>query len=365
MSSTADTAGTVTRHPVVDFTGRLHARLDGLATVPAWSLSAEEARGVLVDLARGLARVEALRLRVLAAGDSVDIAAESAATSTGAWLAHATRTPRSVAHADVKLATALDETLTATRDALAAGVVDGEQARVIARAVQTLPQPAVGADPFLPGRAEKHLIDLAAQFDARALRNLARHVLEVLDPDAADHALGAKLEAEEAAAARRLFLELFDNGDGTHTGRFRIDTLHAAMLRKALDALTHPTHQQHGHRQQGHRHAHPLGDAAAAHLATRQATQQATQQATRNGTRQVPRQSAHTPTGRPGAACDAAGQPTHVEVPPGVCTGERPPRPARTMPGPPGGGRVRRCSGRRSAGSSIAWTRPGCPAWVG
>ncbi len=315
MSSTVDTA---IGHPVVDFTTRLHARLDGLVEAPVWSMSAGEVRSVLVDLARGLARLEELRLRVLAAGDSADIAAASAATSTGAWLALATRTPRNVAHADVKLATALDETLTATRDALAVGAIDGAQARVIARAVQGLPEAAVAADPSLPGRAEKHLIGLSGEFDARALRNLARHVLEVLDPQAADLALGKRLDAEEAAAARRLFLELFDNGDGTHTGRFRIDTLHAAMLRKALDAFTQPTHQdghqQHGH-WHGHRHAHPLGDAAAAHVAAQQATQ--------HGTRQSARQSAHTVPDRAGAACDGAAQPTRVEVPPGVCTGER------------------------------------------
>ena len=321
---------TAAAHPIVDFTARLHARLDGLATVPAWSLSPDETRGVLVDLARGQARLEALRLRVLAAGDRADIAAASAATSTGAWLAHATRTPRTVAHGDVKLATALDETLAATRDALAAGVVDGEQARVIARTVHRLPETAVAVDPSLPGRAEKHLIDLAAQFDARALRNLARHVLEVLDPAAADHALGTRLEAEEAAAARRRFLELFDNGDGTHTGRFRIDTLHAAMLAKTLDTLTHPTHG-HPHRHQHrhpHRHQHPLG-AAAAHVAAQ------------NG--------AHT-----------------------TAAGGRGPRPrqGQRRPRDPDGCGWSEAASRgaragRSAGSSNAWTRPGCPAPVG
>ncbi|HEY3483471.1 MAG TPA: DUF222 domain-containing protein, partial [Streptomyces sp.] len=233
------------------------------------------------------------------------IAAASAATSTGAWLAHATRTPRGVAHADARLATALDEDLTACRDALAAGVVDGDQVRVIARAVAGLPEAAVALDASLPGRAERHLLELAGEFDARALRRLARHVLEVLDPGAADLALGKRLDAEERAAARRRFLELFDNGDGTHTGRFRIDTLHAAMLRKALEALTH--HHQHQH---GHRHGHPLGDAAAAHVAAQQAAaaHAAHQKATR-------RKSGRRKSGRLAARCSAGGA--------GGCTGQR------------------------------------------
>jgi len=108
---------------------------------------------------------------------------------------------------------------------------------------------AVSADPSIPERAEKHLIQLAADHDAKALKALGRHVLEVLDPDAADLQLGKKLEAQEQAAARKTYLELHDNGDGTHTGRFKIDTLHAAMFRKALETFTNPAHR------------HPLGQA--------------------------------------------------------------------------------------------------------
>jgi hypothetical protein len=90
MSTTADA---LTAHPIADFTTRLHARLDDLAQTQAWSMSRDEQRSVLMDLTRGQARIEELRLRVLAAGDRADIAADTAATSTGAWLAHATRSP--------------------------------------------------------------------------------------------------------------------------------------------------------------------------------------------------------------------------------------------------------------------------------
>jgi len=160
----------------------------------------EEQRTTLVGLHRLGARFEELGSRVLAAGDKADIAADSAATSTGSWLANATTQQRGKAHADVKLAVALDETYPATPDALAAGVVDGEQARVIVAAVDRVPSDApdaVAADPSIPERAEKHLIQLAGDHDARALKlkALGRHVFEVLDPDAADTALGKKLDA--------------------------------------------------------------------------------------------------------------------------------------------------------------------------
>ena len=152
------------------------------------------------------------------AGYATPMNDDSAATSTGAWLAHATTQPRGKAHADVTLATALDQTYPATRAALATGHVDGDQARVIVAAVQRLHEDAadaLAADPSIPQRAEKHLLGLAGDYDAKALKALGRHVFEVLDPDAADTALGQKLQAQEQAAARKTYLELFDHGDGT------------------------------------------------------------------------------------------------------------------------------------------------------
>jgi hypothetical protein len=111
---------------------------------------------------------------------------------------------------------------------------------VVVRAVQALPVDAVAAEPSLPGRAEAHLLDLARTYDAKKLRAMGRHLLEVLDPDAAEERLGHQLEAEEARAARATSLVIRDNGDGTHAVTARIATLHAAMLRKALEAILNP-----------------------------------------------------------------------------------------------------------------------------
>jgi hypothetical protein len=96
-------------------------------------------------------------------------------------------------------------------------------------------------------RAEKHLVRAAGEFDHQALKVLGRRVFEVIDPEAADLAEGRRLEAEEAAAARETFLWWCANPDGSHTGRFKIPALHAAMLTKMLHAFTTPRH----------RHQHP------------------------------------------------------------------------------------------------------------
>ncbi|HYO38485.1 MAG TPA: DUF222 domain-containing protein, partial [Nocardioidaceae bacterium] len=233
-------------HPIAWFASRLHRVLDELVEAPAWSMTGAEQRTSLVELARAEARLTELRLRVLAAGDRNDIAAESGATSTAAWVAHATRQPRAAARADLRLATRLDTAATATGTAtgaatgaaLAAGDLDVAQARVIVRAIDALPDTVPGE---VRARAERHLITLAGEHDAITLAVLGRRVLEVIDPETAEEEEGRKLAAEEAAAARATYLHLFHHSDGTSTGRFKIPTLHAAMLTKMLQAFLTPT----------------------------------------------------------------------------------------------------------------------------
>jgi hypothetical protein len=238
MSTT--TASDVGAHPIARFATRLHAVLDDLSMVTAWSMTAAEQRGALVELARAESRLAEVRLRVLAAADSADVGAVTAASSTAAWVAHTTRQTRPAAHADLRLATRLDGPHEATRQALADGRLNPEQARVIVAALDHLSAGVPTADRT---RAEAHLVALAADHDANALRILGRRVFEVIDPDAADAELGRRLEAEEAIAARRTSLRIWDNRNGTHSGRFTISDLHAAMLTKALQAFTNPRHR--------------------------------------------------------------------------------------------------------------------------
>jgi hypothetical protein len=234
------TEASATGHPIAWFASRVHGVLDGLAGAAAWSMTPEEQRTSLVQLARAEARLAELRLRVLAAADLADVGAQAAATSTAAWVAQHTRQTRPGAAADVRLAKQLDGSYAATRVAVADGRVDIEQARVIVRSVEALPVSTTEAD---RKRAEAHLVELAADHDARALRILGRRVLEVIDPAAADEELGRKLEAEEAEAARRTCFRQWDNHNGTHSGRFTISDLHAAMLAKMLHAFTNPRHR--------------------------------------------------------------------------------------------------------------------------
>ena len=181
--STTTTGPEPTGHVIARFCTRLHEVLEGLTGAPAWSMTAQEQRVALVELTRASARLDELRLRVLVAADRNDVGADSGASSTGAWLTHATTQVASVAHAQVRLAARLDTGLPATRAALAAGVVSLGQAAVIVASVDRLPD-AVGEE--VRRVAEQHLIGLAAHHDEKTLKVLGRRVFEVVDPAAAD-----------------------------------------------------------------------------------------------------------------------------------------------------------------------------------
>ena len=225
---------------MVRFTASLSGALDRLAETPTWSMSPAEQREALVELRRQRARLKELELRVLVAAERNQVGADSGATSTPAWLAHATKTSRSAAFRDLHLARKLDETFTATRRALAAGVIDGEKARAVTGAVEALTSEHDDLPPGTREAAEAHMLDLAREFDAPTLRQLGKRLFEVVCPEAADEAEGRRLEKEEAAARRTASLTMRDHGDGTTDGRFRLPTLHAHLLKKALEALTSP-----------------------------------------------------------------------------------------------------------------------------
>jgi hypothetical protein len=225
---------------VLRFTTSLSAALDRLAETPTWSMTREEQRGALLELRRQRNRLQELELRVLVQADRDDVGADSGAVSTPAWLAHATRTSTASCHRDLHLAGKLDSRFGQTRAALAAGVIDAEKAGIVTHAVERLTTEHDDLPPDTEVRAEAHLLEQARVFDAPTLRRLAKRLFEVVCPEAADAVEGQKLEKEEARARALAHLSVHDHGDGTSEGRFRLPTLHAHLLKKALEALTSP-----------------------------------------------------------------------------------------------------------------------------
>jgi hypothetical protein len=227
-------------HPVVRFLDSLSGALDRLAEVPLWAMTPDEQRAALVAMRRQRARLEELELRVLRQADRDQVGADTGATSTPAWLAHATKTNPAARHADLHLAKKLEDTFQTTGAALAAGGIDAEKARIIIKAVETLTAEYDDLPPGTHAVAEAHMVDRAHQFEPAELRRLGKRLFEVVCPEAADEAEGKLLAKEEAKARALAHFSVRDNGDGTSDGRFKLPTLHADLLKKALEALTSP-----------------------------------------------------------------------------------------------------------------------------
>ncbi|MFC7496188.1 MULTISPECIES: HNH endonuclease signature motif containing protein [unclassified Nocardioides] len=233
------TAIATPRHRVSAAVAHVHAELDAVADASVWSMGADETGATLVSLERAEARIVELKARVAAHADEIKVGSEVGASNAGNWLAHQTRSTRLAAHGTVRLGHALEQH-SLTRDALAAGQVLAEQARVIIRWVDKLPDD-LGADVL--ERAERHLLAQARDHDARDLNHLGRHLYEVVAPEQADAHEARLLAEEEAAAAKACELVIRDDDRGRTRGTFTVPRFYGAALRKALMAIMAPKHQ--------------------------------------------------------------------------------------------------------------------------
>jgi hypothetical protein len=181
-------------------------------------------------------RLATVKLALVREIDGRGVAAAQGASSTGAWLRERLRLSIAAARRLVADATALDAR-PALQQALAAGHVTVEQARVIGDAVATVHTEA-GAE--AADKAVHLLIDWAGRFEPGILRGLGARILAHVAPDVADEAdRRALAEAEKRADRdRHLSLSADPNGHARLSGR--LDTETAALLHAALDPLCRP-----------------------------------------------------------------------------------------------------------------------------
>jgi len=162
---------------------RLEQGLDELAAIGPDFRTTAEKRELLLGLSRVIVRAQAEHLRVLAVAD--DIAVQTGARSTAAWLADQTREHPGTLRRHRALATALDERWTQTAAAFAAGQVNLTQTRIITEALTALPTD-LGED--LLTKAETLLLSEAAHLGPRDLKTYGTRILASLAPDIAAHA---------------------------------------------------------------------------------------------------------------------------------------------------------------------------------
>ncbi len=128
----------VPHHPVAAFAERLNTRLDDVGQMGLTTMSPAEKRDTLVALAQSKAKTDALYLRLLAEADDSQACVEAAARDAAGFVAAETRQSRREARSDLKLAKRLEQ-LPVLSAAMTSGGVNTAQARVIVRALDSLP----------------------------------------------------------------------------------------------------------------------------------------------------------------------------------------------------------------------------------
>ena len=217
------------------FSGRVHEVLDEVGQPSTWAMTSHERGETIAELLALRSRIEAHLFTVIADADRNEVAAAAGATSTTAWVQAVSGVTGAEAARLVRQSRAM-ESHPPTQAALAQGVIHTEQATVIVAAVEALPAEVVDRAPD----AEAHLLSLADRHDARALRALGRHLLEVVAPDQADALIARQLEREEAEARTTSYVKTWSDGHGSTYGRFKIPDLTGAILTTALEAYANP-----------------------------------------------------------------------------------------------------------------------------
>lgn len=222
---------------VADGVSQVHAVLDRCASVD--DLSGYAASSLIGEVDRAVTRLQAMKLSLVAVVDKSDVASDAGMTGTAAWLAARSRRDGASAARDVRLATALDAGLTATREALGDGELTTEHALVIANVADQLP---TGLDAAERAVIEQSLVAVAKRVDPAALRKKGRRALESAQRSQAevDAHEDAVLRSEEERALAATKLTLHDNHDGTTTGHFTVPTLAGQILKKVVQQIASP-----------------------------------------------------------------------------------------------------------------------------
>jgi hypothetical protein len=222
------------QHPLLRALSTIDAALDDVAGLDSAFLPTRDKEQVLVAVQRELARLEGLRMDLLAGAG--DVADDRAARSAGVWLAVETRSGARIGARDQRLADRL-ERWPDVRTALRDGAVNPEQADVIAAALDALPD---DLDQELVAKACAQLLSDAGHFAPRELRVLGRRVLEVVAPDVSDAQEERVLREEERRGRAETRVTFRPRGDGVTDVIARVPDHVADRLRVYLDSFTAP-----------------------------------------------------------------------------------------------------------------------------
>lgn len=228
-------------HPVAQLCARFGAKLDDVgdaATLRLWSATDTDLIDLVQTTETQIRRLQAVQTAAVSEARRRDLAKTQGATSTTSWLAGVLTVERRHAGQIDKLAAALDVGHDATVAAFAAGSIDVSQARVVAEAVDRLPDEL---GPQVRDTGEQLMLQWAGEHPANVLAGLGAHLLARLAPDRAD-----QIEADALAKAEARELDrrnsLTDRVD--HRGRIRLngdlDPEAWAVVRAGLEPFAKP-----------------------------------------------------------------------------------------------------------------------------
>lgn len=228
-------------HPVLLALKTVHDTLDRLPAEQPAVLTGEFHR-LVAEADRAIQRLQAVKLRLIAAADAAEVCKDAGLVDTTAWLSRHTRSDSAASARQVSLAQDL-ESLAATRDEFAHGSVSLEHAQVITATLRQLPD-WLSDDQRV--EVERKLLRWAGQFGPRDLRRRARQVLhDIASTEEAERHHAETLMAEEQRALAKSRFTLHDNRDGTMSGTFTVPTLAGSILEKVLHQLTAPRRTHH------------------------------------------------------------------------------------------------------------------------
>ncbi len=229
---------TTPRHPLLACADTIEKALASVVDCDPVYLDAGARADLMLRLPALISRVQALNLRVLAA--SGDVAAEAGCRTVADWVAPRTRTDKRAAYAQEKLAHALDQQWRHVAGALTDGRVHLDQARVIIKALDALPDDVTVE---IRQRAERRLVEHAEQFGPADLARLGRRILDVIAPEVGDEQERRALERAEWKAESVTRLDFKRRGDGATDIAATVPDSVAARLKTYLGSFTSPRHQ--------------------------------------------------------------------------------------------------------------------------
>jgi Domain of unknown function (DUF222)/HNH endonuclease len=223
---------------LVDALAELKALAAKCADAPTWPLIDDTLIDCLDTIHQVAAAITAAQLHLIREIDGRGLPVAQHASSTAVWLREHLRVSIHAAKRLVDLAQAVDQR-PALDTALVAGVVNAEQAAVVATAVQDLP---AGLGPELVDQAETVLIAQAEQYEPAILRKAGQRILAHVAPELADAADAAALQRMETRAWQTRAFHLTRHGDGRVRVTGWLDEAGAATVNAALDPLCAPRH---------------------------------------------------------------------------------------------------------------------------